>query len=94
MKTNIGTIDRILRVIVGIGLISLAFIGPQTPWGWIGVVPLLTALVGWCPAYVPFGISSCSKDRATGRRVASIELATPGSPTAGRSAIRGHSKPN
>lgn len=65
MKTNIGTIDRILRVIVGIGLISLAFIGPQTPWGWIGVVLLLTALVGWCPAYVPFGISSCSKDRAT-----------------------------
>ncbi|MFZ0256649.1 MAG: DUF2892 domain-containing protein [Gammaproteobacteria bacterium] len=65
MKTNIGTIDRILRVIVGIGLISLAFIGPQTPWGWIGVVPLLTALVGWCPAYVPFGISSCSKDSAT-----------------------------
>jgi len=63
MKANIGTVDRVLRAIVGVGLISLVFIGPQTPWGWIGVVPLLTALVSWCPAYAPFGISTCSKDR-------------------------------
>jgi hypothetical protein len=65
MKPNMGNIDRILRAIVGIGLISLVFIGPQTLWGWIGVVPLLTALVSRCPAYVPFGISTCSKDRTT-----------------------------
>ena len=61
MKTNMGKIDRILRAILGIGLIGLAFVGPQTPWGWIGVIPLITALVGWCPAYLPFGISTCPK---------------------------------
>jgi hypothetical protein len=64
MKTNMGKIDRILRAILGIGLISLAFVGPQTPWGWIGVVPLITALVGWCPAYLPFGISTCPKQQS------------------------------
>ena len=47
MKPNVGTIDRILRFIIGIGLISLVFLGPQTPWGWIGVVPLGTALLSW-----------------------------------------------
>ena len=61
MKTNMGNTDRILRAILGIGLISLAFVGPQTPWGWIGVIPLITAVVGWCPAYLPFGISTCPK---------------------------------
>jgi hypothetical protein len=63
MKTNMGKIDRILRAILGIGLISLAFVGPQTPWGWIGLVPLVTAFLGWCPAYLPFGISTCPKER-------------------------------
>ena len=62
MKTNMGKIDRILRGILGIGLISLAFVGPQTPWGWIGLVPLVTAFLGWCPAYLPFGISTCPKE--------------------------------
>jgi hypothetical protein len=65
MKTNMGRIDRTLRTILGLGLISLTFIGPQTPWGWIGIVPLATAFLGWCPAYVPFGISTCSKERAS-----------------------------
>jgi len=51
MLKNVGTIDRILRIVVGIVLIALVFIGPQTPWGWIGVVPLVTALIGWCPLY-------------------------------------------
>jgi hypothetical protein len=62
MKANMGSVDRVLRAIVGVVLISLVFVGPQTPWGWIGVVPLLTALVSWCAAYVPFGISTCRKD--------------------------------
>ena len=62
MKANMGTVDRILRAIVGVVLISLVFVGPQNPWGWIGVVPLLTALVSWCPAYFAFGISTCRKD--------------------------------
>ena len=56
---NVGNIDRVLRVIVGIFLLSLAFIGPQTPWGWIGIIPLGTALIGFCPAYRIFGINTC-----------------------------------
>lgn len=61
MTQNVGGIDRTLRIVVGLGLISLVFVGPQTPWGWIGVIPLATALMGWCPLYVPFGISSCPR---------------------------------
>jgi hypothetical protein len=57
--TNEGTIDRVLRVIVGLVLISLVFVGPQTPWGWIGVVPLLTGVIGFCPAYRILGLSTC-----------------------------------
>lgn len=59
MKTNEGTIDRALRVIVGLGLIAIVFVGPQTPWGWIGVVPLLTGVVGMCPLYSILGINTC-----------------------------------
>lgn len=59
MKQNVGTIDRAVRIIAGVILIALVFVGPQTPWGWIGVVPLLTALLGWCPAYTLFGLSTC-----------------------------------
>ncbi len=51
VKVNAGVVDRGARVVVGIVLLSLVFIGPQTPWGWIGLVPLLTAFLGWCPAY-------------------------------------------
>lgn len=59
MTTNMGMIDRALRVIVGLILISLVFVGPQTPFGWIGLVPLLTAFIGWCPAYTLLGIRTC-----------------------------------
>jgi len=59
MTTNEGTVDRALRVIAGLVLISLVFVGPQTPWGWIGLVPLATGLLGWCPAYSLFGIRTC-----------------------------------
>lgn len=64
MKKNVGSLDRALRIIAGIVLLSLVFVGPQTPWGWIGVVPLLTALIGWCPAYRLLGISSCSTSKS------------------------------
>ena len=57
--TNVGTIDRILRIVVGLALIGLVFVGPQAPWGWIGAIPLLTAVVGFCPAYRLFGIRTC-----------------------------------
>lgn len=59
MKQNVGSIDRAIRAIAGIGLISLVFVGPQTVWGWIGVVPLATAIIGWCPPYALLGINTC-----------------------------------
>jgi len=61
MTGNVGGIDRVLRILVGLALLALVFVGPQTPWGWIGVVPLLTALIGWCPAYTLFGWSTKGK---------------------------------
>ncbi|MGF1630140.1 MAG: DUF2892 domain-containing protein [Kiloniellaceae bacterium] len=61
MKSNVGTLDRILRVVVGIVLISLVFIGPKSAWGWIGVIPLLTAAVGYCPAYRLLGVCTIAK---------------------------------
>jgi len=59
MVRNEGKTDRVLRVIVGVVLISLVFVGPQTPWGWIGLVPFVTGLVGSCPAYSLLGINTC-----------------------------------
>lgn len=56
---NEGKIDRVLRVIVGAALVSLVFVGPQTAWGWIGLVPLVTGLIGNCPVYSLFGLNSC-----------------------------------
>ena len=61
MKQNIGGIERFLRVLIGLGIISLAFVGPKSPWAYLGVVPLLTGLIGWCPPYAIFGISTCRK---------------------------------
>ncbi len=59
MNKNIGGIDRILRIVVGLALIGLTLAGVIGLWGWIGVVPLATAAIGWCPAYLPFGIKTC-----------------------------------
>jgi hypothetical protein len=56
---NVGGIDRILRIIVGLALISLVFVGPKVVWGWIGLVPLLTGVFKFCPAYKLFGLSTC-----------------------------------
>jgi len=58
-KTNEGTLDRALRIIVGIVLVALALTGPQIAWGWIGMVPLATGLMGWCPLYTVLGIRTC-----------------------------------
>lgn len=60
MKTNEGVVDRVFRVVVGLGLLSLIFIGPQTMWGLIGLVPLLTGMLGFCPLYKVFGFNTCS----------------------------------
>ena len=59
MPKNVGTVDRSVRIVVGLGVLSLAFLGPHTPWGYLGLVPLATGLIGWCPAYLPFGIKTC-----------------------------------
>lgn len=59
MKKNIGGIERAIRILVGLGIISLAFIGPKTPWAYLGIIPVLTGLIGWCPPYAIFGISTC-----------------------------------
>ena len=56
---NEARIERVIRVVAGVGLLSLVFVGPQTPWGWIGVVPLATGLIGSCPLYTLLGISTC-----------------------------------
>lgn len=59
MKTNEGGLDRAMRVAAGLALIGLAATGTVGPWGYIGVVPLLTGAVGWCPVYTLLGISTC-----------------------------------
>jgi len=59
MTKNVGSLDKILRIIAGIVLIGLAVTGLFTPWGYIGIVPLATALMGWCPAYTVLGLSTC-----------------------------------
>ncbi|MCA0374909.1 MAG: DUF2892 domain-containing protein [Gemmatimonadetes bacterium] len=58
---NVGGLDRALRFVLGAGLLSLVFVGPQTPWGWFGLVPLLTAAMGSCPLYSIVGISTCPR---------------------------------
>ncbi len=59
MKKNIGGIERIIRIVVGLGILSLVFIGPETKWGYLGLIPLATGLIGWCPPYHLLGISTC-----------------------------------
>lgn len=61
MTRNMGTADRTVRAIVGVVLLALVFVGPQTAWGWIGIIPLATALMGNCPAYSLIGIKTCKK---------------------------------
>ncbi|MEO5706564.1 MAG: DUF2892 domain-containing protein [Alteraurantiacibacter sp.] len=57
--TNVGSIDRLLRIIVGVVLIALVFVGPQTPWGWLGLIPLATGLLRTCPLYSLIGVNTC-----------------------------------
>ncbi|MCB1509740.1 MAG: DUF2892 domain-containing protein [Hyphomicrobiaceae bacterium] len=61
MQANVGGIDRILRIVVGLALLSLVFIGPKTMWGLVGIVPLATGLFSFCPAYTLFGIQTCKR---------------------------------
>ncbi len=58
--TNEGNLDRVLRVVVGVVVLSLTFVGPRSLWGLVGIVPLLTGLVGFCPLYRLVGVSTCA----------------------------------
>ncbi len=61
MSNNVGIIDRVVRIIAGLVLLALVVVGPKTAWGFVGLVPLLTGLVGNCPLYRVFGLSTCSR---------------------------------
>ncbi|MFN3984774.1 MAG: DUF2892 domain-containing protein [Rhodocyclaceae bacterium] len=63
MKSNVGGIDKIVRIVTGLVLIALAIMGIGAPWTYIGIVPLLTGLVGWCPAYTLLGVNTCPASR-------------------------------
>ncbi len=62
-KQNVGGIDRVLRIVVGLVLIALVFVGPKTPLGWIGLVPLITGLFSTCPLYSLIGVNTCPTKR-------------------------------
>lgn len=60
MKLNVGGIDRIARIVIGLVLVGLAATGTVGVWGWLGVVPLATGAIGWCPPYAMLGFSTCA----------------------------------
>ena len=60
MTMNEGSLDRTIRIVVGLALLSLTVVGPATPLGLVGLVPLLTGIIGFCPVYRIFGIRTCS----------------------------------
>lgn len=70
MKKNVGNVERIIRISAGAGILSLAFVGPQSPWAYLGIVPLATGLLGWCPPYALLGISTCGKAGSCGTTAA------------------------
>lgn len=65
---NIGNVDRAIRIIVGLGLLTITFSGPHSAWGYVGLIPLLTAMVGWCPLYSALGISTRRRDPTSNLR--------------------------
>lgn len=58
---NIGSLDRVLRIIIGLALLALVFIGPQTPWGYAGLILVVTAFINFCPLYAIFRTSTLKK---------------------------------
>jgi len=60
MKKNIHSIERVIRIVVGLVLVSFAFIGPASPWFFLGLIPLATGIIGWCPPYAMLGINTCN----------------------------------
>ena len=68
MKPNVGTIDRILRIALGLGLIAASVLGYIGVWGWVGLVPLATGIFRVCPAYLPLGLSTCASGSGSAKR--------------------------
>jgi hypothetical protein len=62
--TNEHDVERLLRVVAGIAILSLAFVGPKTAWGYLGVIPILTGAIGSCPFYTLLGLSTCPMKKA------------------------------
>jgi Protein of unknown function (DUF2892) len=60
LNLNVGTVDRTIRILIGLTLIGLTLAGTIGAWGWVGLLPIITGTLGWCPAYLPFGISTCA----------------------------------
>ena len=60
MKANVGSIDRAIRIMLGLGLIAATLMGAIGPWGWLGLIPLATGVIRFCPAYLPFGMRTCA----------------------------------
>lgn len=67
MSINVGGVDRLIRIIAGLALIAFALLSNHeyAPWGWVGIVPLLTGIIRWCPVYLPLGISTSNDTPAT-----------------------------
>ena len=63
MSRNENQMDRTVRIVAGLGLVSLVFVGPQTPWGWAGLILVATGLIGWCPIYATLGLSTYKPTR-------------------------------
>lgn len=68
MKSNVGGIDRLLRIVVGVVLIVLTLMGTIGVWGWIGVIPLATGLFRFCPLYPLIGVNSCPISKLTNKK--------------------------
>ncbi len=64
MKTNIHPVERGVRVVVGLVLTSMVFWGPESPWFFLGLIPVVTGVLGWCPPYAMLGISTCPRKKA------------------------------
>lgn len=64
MQKNIHPIERVARVVLGVILASMAFVGPANPWFLLGIIPVLTGLSGWCPLYTLLGISTCKNKQS------------------------------
>lgn len=67
IKQNIHNIERVVRIVVGLALVSMAFVGPKNEWFLLGVVPLITGLSGWCPPYSLLGINTCNIGKKSGQ---------------------------